>query len=326
MIVNSIGVIGKMVLDNYTEFEYYTFGVYTIVLTFDCGSCKQQIVTDEISVPQPNFSAGNHSDSQSCHEEHALCKHCGKEYIIDLCSSFSGGNGTINGLGLSKQHSHVYVHHNNCDSINDYELNLYIDEPSQYDIFENHLTGVKTLLEIEVPTVAQRSLLVMLHAHLVSAIEGFLAGVFIHNVTRSEDLIRKLVESDPEFSRRKFTLKEIYEKQSTMKLIVGNYLRDMIFHDLKKVIPMYKSVISHDFGNIEWLFDAVMIRHHCVHRAGYDKDHKPVNVTKETIITLLNNVWKLALSVEESIMEIELPGYIRKDISKMDDFIKIEPY
>jgi len=157
------------------------------------------------------------------------------------------------------------------------------------------------LLEVEVPSSAQFSLLVMLHGYVVSAIEGYLAGVFIHLVTSSDDLTRKLVESDPEFSKQKFTLKEIYEKQSTLKVTVSKYLKGLIFHDLKKIKPMYKAVLGHDFQNISWLFEAVIIRHDCVHRAGYDKDGNKVSLSNESIVNLLGDVTDLSYEIEETI-------------------------
>ncbi|MDO6528220.1 hypothetical protein Q4519_21385 [Motilimonas sp. 1_MG-2023] len=178
------------------------------------------------------------------------------------------------------------------------------EDKSHYDILLKHLSSIDTLLEVEVPTNAKFSLLVMLHGYVVSAIEGYLAGVFIHLVTNSDDLTRKLVESDPEFSKQKFTLKEIYEKQSALKITVSKYLKGLIFHDLKKIKPMYKSVLGHDFQDISWLFEAVTIRHDCVHRAGYDKDGNQVSLSNETIVDLLSEVTDLSSDVEETIKRI----------------------
>lgn len=175
------------------------------------------------------------------------------------------------------------------------------EEKSHYDILLKHLSSIDTLLDVDVPSSAEFSLLVMLHGYIVSAIEGYLAGVFIHLVTNSDDLTRKLVESDPEFSKQKFTLKEIYEKQSTLKVTVSKYLKGLIFHDLKKIKPMYKTVLGCDFKDISWLFEAVLIRHDCVHRAGYNKDGNKVLLSSDTIINLLGEVTDLSNEIEEKI-------------------------
>ncbi|MEY8212139.1 MAG: hypothetical protein RPT00_07750, partial [Gammaproteobacteria bacterium] len=118
------------------------------------------------------------------------------------------------------------------------ELEWYIYTQSQVGKFDTQIRSVLELVEVQASNEAQFSLLVMLHGHTVAAVESYLASTFIHKVTNSEDLIRKLVESDPVFSKMKFTLKEIYEKHENLQLTVASYLRDLIFHDLAKVKPM----------------------------------------------------------------------------------------
>ena len=163
------------------------------------------------------------------------------------------------------------------------ELEWYIYSQSQVGRFDAQMQHVAELLNAQVSNEAQFSLLVMLHGHIVASVESYLASTFIHKVTNSEELIRKLVETDPVFSKMKFTLKEIFEKQESLKLTVANYLKDLIFHNFKKVKPMFNDVLDCDFGDITWLFDAVTTRHHCVHRAGLDKNGNRIDISVETI-------------------------------------------
>ena len=168
------------------------------------------------------------------------------------------------------------------------QLEWYIYKASHLGIFQTQMRNIEVILHAS-PTdeEAKFSLLVMSHAHIVASVEAYLAGTFIHKVTNSEELIRKLVESDPYFSKMKFTLKEIFEKKEKLKFTVAEYLQDLIFHDLKKVKPMFKDVLNCDFGDISWLFDAVRKRHDCVHRAGLDKDGRHINLSKDLIRHLI---------------------------------------
>ena len=43
------------------------------------------------------------------------------------------------------------------------------------------------------------------------------------------------------------------------------------------------------------------MRHHCVHRAGYDKDGKEVEVSKGTILELLDKIDTIAGQVESTV-------------------------
>ncbi|KAA0010760.1 hypothetical protein F0A17_16210 [Billgrantia pellis] len=184
------------------------------------------------------------------------------------------------------------------------EIEWYIYTQSQAGKFDIQILSVLELLDMQASSEAKFSLLVMLHGHIVAAVESYLASTFIHKVTNSEELIRKLVETDPVFSNKKFTMKEIYEKHESLKLTVAAYLRDLIFHNLEKVKPMYKNVLGCDFGDISWLFEAVKIRHHCVHRAGLDQDGYRVNLSKESIRDLAHSSSKLVHAVEARVDKI----------------------
>lgn len=185
------------------------------------------------------------------------------------------------------------------------ELQWELVNSEQLEMFNKQLAGISEILQIEITQSAQFSFLVMLHAHIVSTLEHFLFTTFIHNVTSSEKLMRKLIETDPEFINRKFTLKEIYAQHSNIKSTVATYLKGIIFHDMRKVKPMYHKVLGYDFGDIPWLFRAVMVRHDCVHRAGYDKEGKPVSVSSKSIEELVRNCRDLAERIDTHIRGLE---------------------
>jgi len=182
------------------------------------------------------------------------------------------------------------------------QLEWYIYKQSQRGIFNSQMVNVEELLHVDLTgDEATFSLLVMLHGHVVASLEAYLAGTFIHKVTNSNQLIRKLVETDPYFSNMKFTLKEIFEKKEKLKLTVADYLQNLIFHDLKKVKPMFKDVLDCDFGDISWLFSAVIKRHHCVHRAGLDRDGNRIELTVDSIRDLIYMSNKLIKKIEQAI-------------------------
>jgi hypothetical protein len=187
------------------------------------------------------------------------------------------------------------------------EIEWYIHTQTQIAKFDTQIRNVLEILEVEVSNEAKFSLLVMLHGHIVAAVESYLASTFIREVTNSEELIKKLIETDPVFSEMTFTLKEIYKKHEALKLTVAIYLRDLIFHKLSKVKLMFKNVLNCDFGDISWLFKAVDVRHHCVHRAGLDKDGNKVNLSKESIIDLVHRSSKLVHFIEVKVDRILFP-------------------
>lgn len=189
--------------------------------------------------------------------------------------------------GLSSQN---YVHLQPYELESDpYEDELIWDILSS-EQFENFLTSIKgaKALNSNLPIHAdQFYFYVMLHAHIVASIEAFLSSTFIHSVTNSEELTRKVIESEPQFKDQKIQLSEIYFKRENIKNIVADYLKGIIFHKIKIAARLYKSVLGIDFGDIKWLSDAIALRHDCTHRGGLDKQGKKINVSKSSIDVLI---------------------------------------
>lgn len=266
-------------------------------------ACECGVVVEEtVHVPDPDFSAERSRDSQSTSWDELYCSNCGNEYTIEICNTFSGAIASLEQDEINLNYSMPYYPEEDAD-----DFFWHTESKTHYDIFQAHLKSVRTLLDVDVPDEIRFNLWVMLHGHLVSAIEGYLAGVFIQKVTNSEELTRKLIETDPEFSKRTFSLKEIFERQSSLKSTVATYLKELIFHDLKKIRPMFKAVLGHDFGDIAWLFKDVLKRHDCVHRAGYNKDGEEIDVSRDSVYILLANVERLAGSVEETVRRLDEP-------------------
>lgn len=179
-----------------------------------------------------------------------------------------------------------------------------VEGKSRIDILTENLSSATELLTLAASPSAKRSLLVMLHAHTVASVEAYLSATFIESALASDELIRRLVETDPEFARRKFTIQEIFTKRDSLKDDVRHYLKDLIFHDIAKIKNMYLSVLDTDFGDVKWLFEAVAIRHDCVHRAGYDKEGNEIGVSVESITKLLERSGALADAVEKAIAKL----------------------
>lgn len=186
----------------------------------------------------------------------------------------------------------------------DYEDDWSVEGKSYFEIFVENMHACKEILEVSLSHTSSKSLLVMLHAHVVTAVEAYLSSTFIQKALSAELYMRRLVENDPAFAKRKFTIQEIFTKQESLKSDLSQYLKDLIFHNIDKVKPMYLSVFEIDFDESTWLFDAVSLRHHCVHRAGYDKDGNEIELNKESISKLIVQCSTLVNSVETAISEL----------------------
>jgi hypothetical protein len=189
-----------------------------------------------------------------------------------------------------------------------YEDEWAVEGKSRLEIFDENIEATREMLNKSVDPQYEKNLVVMLFGHIVATIEAYLSSTFIHYSLSSENHMRRLVENDPEFAKRKFTVQEIFMKREGLKSDLSEYLKGLIFHDIAKVKLLYSSVLDVDFGDVKWLFQAVQFRHHCVHRAGYDKDGKEVGLKREDVVALTNESVTLVHEIESHLMSMPAGG------------------
>lgn len=194
------------------------------------------------------------------------------------------------------------------DYLQSFHDNWTVEGKTSFQIFNEIIDNSQVIIALSIykPQV-HKNLFVMVYGHIVAAVEAYLSSTFINNVMSSEVFLRKLVENDPIFASRKFTIAEIFTKKEQLDEDVKSYLRGLIFDDIKKIKPMYKDVFDIDFGNnLKWLFEAVKLRHDCVHRAGYDKDGKAIDLDKEKIENLILECKNLVNMIETQIITLRV--------------------
>lgn len=269
-----------------------------IDLSFTCP-CGNEI-SEMLQCPEPNFMAERNRDSYSEYDESVFCESCGEEFDVTVMNSFGGADVYVENGAIEARFGMPYYDDEDAE-----EWSWREETPKHYEILNEHLDSALVLQGVEVEGKARFSLNVMIYGHTVAAIEGFLSSAFIKTTIEHEELIRKLVETDPAFSKMKFTMAQLFEKREQIKDTAAKHLYNLIFHDLKKIKPMYKDVLGHDFGDIQWLFNAVSKRHHCVHRAGYDKEGVPVQFDEEEISELIGKIRTLAEGVMKNIERLD---------------------
>lgn len=189
-----------------------------------------------------------------------------------------------------------------------YEDDWFVVGKSRIEIFDENIEASTEVLSLSSTISSTKNLLVMLHAHVVTAVEAYLSSTFIEKALSTELFMQRLVETDPEFAKRKFTIQEIFTKRESLNDDLRQYLKDLIFHDIAKVKEMYKSVLDIDFGEVGWLYKAVVLRHDCVHRAGYDKDGNQVLLTFTSIKELISQCTTLVHEIESFITALPADG------------------
>lgn len=185
------------------------------------------------------------------------------------------------------------------DRYDKYYYDVMSANTASYGTLTEALTNIRMLAETDLSENLNNFLNMMLYVNVITALETFLSDAFISTVLNNDQLIRKFVKSNTDFSERKIALNDIFETIDNINIEVRKYLLDLIWHNLAKVKNLYKYTLEIDFpGNMEKLYRAVAIRHDIVHRSGKTKAGKTIEITKENLIELLDEVKSFADQID----------------------------
>lgn len=273
---------------------YFDPLVSSIELSFVCPNCDHDISTHSMSFPYPNYLAERHSDSVECEMDACECQNCGKQFDVTLCSSFGDKNIEISGL-----HDEYPVDYVIEESYDDDE---FWNENKEFfvDTFQKNLSGIHFYLGIKCPNDDfSDNLKVMSFAHVVSALEGFLASSFIHSVFNDVELFKKLLVNFPNLKEQKISLIDAID-ENNIKKIAEKELNRFIFHNVNALKPLYQSILGFDLKtDMQWMAKAVAKRHDCAHRAGYTKDGERNVPTTDEILELISNAENLVVRISD---------------------------
>jgi hypothetical protein len=277
-------------------------------LTFDCpcgSDIDHNFYVDQSGEPEDAIIG----DSE--HYEQIKCSGCGQDFEAHVTGTHNKLNIYVDGA-INLTFAELDLEPPDWDKFvasrllpendgNYAELSWVIRSTSQLTTFEKIMRDVVALLNADINIPNMSTLYNMAYAQVVTGVEAYLSGVFISRVVNSQQLIRKLVENDPELAKKPLSLKDIFVQYDGLQLLVAKYLQELIFHRLDKVKPMYKSVLDVDLGDIPWLFKAVQLRHDCVHRNGVNQDGKLTGIGKQDVVDLITQCATLIARVDNEI-------------------------
>ncbi|MDU8542509.1 hypothetical protein [Pseudomonas syringae group sp. J248-6] len=185
----------------------------------------------------------------------------------------------------------------------EYKVYSVSNNKEPYSNFIESMYELEVLLQVKLPDVKLDSSVAKISfASAITSMETYLSDTFINKVTGDELLLRRCVETDPEFKSRKFQLSEIFLRASSLAAEVRNYLVDVLFHNLAKVKMMYLSVLQVEFpDDLSDLYKAVEIRHDIVHRGGKDKQGVIKPIQKEEVFALIALLRGFTQGIEEQL-------------------------
>jgi len=152
----------------------------------------------------------------------------------------------------------------------------------------------------------------MVFSHQITALEAYLGDTLINGVMADKAAMQRLIDRDDYLAKEKFTLAEISKDPQLIERKVREHLRSILYHNLAKVDVLYNLALGVrilDFASDKQsLFKAVMLRHDCVHRNGFDKDGNELKVFTKTFVQDTADLIKAFVENIEKAVQARLAG------------------
>lgn len=182
-----------------------------------------------------------------------------------------------------------------------------------YDVLCESLSEIETLIEDGNNSKNKRLLAKLLYANAITALETYLSDTFIKTVKSSRPLIRRVVEKDPVFSKRKTNVSDLFRRYDGITVEVANHIEHLIYHRLKTVRKLYRSVLCVNFPkDLSGTYKAIKIRHDIVHRNGRNKQGEQHELDLSTVTDLLKVIRDLVYCIDLQVKNV-YPKILERD-------------
>jgi hypothetical protein len=194
------------------------------------------------------------------------------------------------------------------EGFDDYLITAIANFSEYLSNFQNIIIDIDVLLKTQVHCSVSTCFHRLLYINVITAMETYLSDAFINTVMNDDHLLRRFVETTPEFQKEKIPLSHIFQTMEGIKSKTQHYLARMVWHHLDKVKELYSHTLKVEFPqDLKMLFSAVVLRHDIVHRNGKTKDGKDLLIISSDVIELIKTVTAFVLHVDEQLPKVRKP-------------------
>ncbi len=173
--------------------------------------------------------------------------------------------------------------------------------------FISAIHDIEKLLETEVEGSVADCFYRLLFVNVITAMETYLSDAFINTVVHDPALMRRFIETTPEFQSEKVALSDVFSALEKIEQKANGLLVDVVWHNLERVKPMYRDTLGIEFPkDIGAVFRAIVKRHDIVHRNGKTKTGEGIPIVRQDVIDLITSVQAFVHDVDTQLRKDEI--------------------
>jgi hypothetical protein len=186
----------------------------------------------------------------------------------------------------------------------DYRFSLALHEAGEpLRRLQERLQQASQVLELQGDSEAMLMAERLVFGAAITTLESFLWETADYWVESDEGILRNFVTKIPALRDQTILLGDIFERHSGLKEFVKGYLQNVMWHNWKKVGPIYKDGLGVEIGSIKIIDESLVKRHDIIHRSGNDKNGNPISVSKDEISLLHKTIEGLAKRIDAQLLD-----------------------
>jgi len=253
--------------------EEFSIVCNKISIEFNCPNC-QNIVKEEVIVPNVDWDGDSFSDSCTQEEDYFECQNCGEQIGYIIQSSNSGGFFYMNDLDDD------YIVRL-TEEVDDFEESI-LYNTQYYNTFLDQIAEAEKLLNVIVDTDDLSSLqFKLIYSHLITILETYLSDALINTILSNDTFIEIFVKTF--YKEEKIQLNKVLETAKNIKNIIKKSLLGIVYHRLEKVEKIYKDTLKISFIDTTDIEKIISCRHNLIHRNGKDKNDKEIIINRKEV-------------------------------------------
>lgn len=175
-----------------------------------------------------------------------------------------------------------------------------------YNNFSAAILDIESLLKTDVEDGVANCFYRLLFVNVVTVLETYLSNAFINTVVPNPDLMRRFIETTPEFQSEKVALSDVFKAIEEVEQKAKSHLADIVWHNLQRVKPMYQDTLDIAFPkDIGAIFRAIIKRHDIVHRNGKTKSGDEILIQQKDVRDLIAAVESFAQHIDAQLSEFK---------------------
>ncbi len=181
-----------------------------------------------------------------------------------------------------------------------------------HNIFVTELDALKIMVESNLKDSSKLAFMLhsnmiikMSYAYAVTLLESFLGDTLKALITERSDFLNNAIKNVEEVKKAKYSIAELATTDLDISSLALKNISEILFHNIPKVKKVYEQVIGQKLGvDISAVSTITSLRHDIVHRNGYTKDKKSINLTAQNFYQAIDDIKAFTSDLQIKINEI----------------------